>query len=102
MLVLEDETEDLIQRFSAVSLMDCGKYNDLSSADNLRKWFGPRSGPTEGWSSSGSKQFDTLIVFLKGFFEKLILKKKSADDKGMKNNKACKELVQIRALSCWY
>ena len=26
MLVLEDETEDLIQRFSAVSLMDCGKY----------------------------------------------------------------------------
>ena len=29
MLVLEDETEDLIQRFSAVSLMDCGKYADF-------------------------------------------------------------------------
>ena len=29
MLVFEDETEDLIQRFSAVSLMDCGKYGDF-------------------------------------------------------------------------
>ena len=47
MLVFEDETEDLIQRFSAVSLMDCGKYGNLSSADNLCKWFGPRLGPTE-------------------------------------------------------
>ena len=29
MLAVEDETEDLIQRFSAVSLMDCGKYADF-------------------------------------------------------------------------
>ena len=37
----------------------------VSSVDNLCKQFGPRSGP---WS--GSKMFDTHIVFLKEFFEK--------------------------------
>ena len=36
--------------------------------------------------------FDTLIVFLKEFFEKVILKKKTADDSSMKNYLACKEL----------
>ena len=51
------------------------------SADYLYKQFGPRSGPTECQSWSGSKRFDTLIVFLKQFFEKVNFEKKSADDK---------------------
>ena len=40
-----------------------------SSADNFCKQFGPRSGLTESWAWSGSKLVDTLIVFLKEFFE---------------------------------
>ena len=44
----------------------------VSSADNLGKQFGPRS---------GSKLFDTLMVFLKEFFQKLILKKNPAENK---------------------
>ena len=46
----------------------------MSSADKLCKQFGPRPGP-ECWSCSGSKLFDTLIVFLKEFFEKVNFKK---------------------------
>ena len=34
------------------------------SADSVCKQIGPRSGPTERWSLSGSEPFDTLI-FLK-------------------------------------
>ena len=41
-----------------------------ASADNLNKYFGIRSGPTECPSWSGSKPFDTLILFLQDFFEK--------------------------------
>ena len=52
----------------------------VPGADNICKQFGPRSGPTQRRSRSGSKPFDTLIVFLKDFFKRLILKKKSADD----------------------
>ena len=51
----------------------------VSSADNLGKKFGPRSGPTILRTCSGSKLFDILMVFLKEFFKRLILKK-SADD----------------------
>ena len=43
----------------------------VSSADNLGKQFGPRSGPTR----SGSKLFDILMVFLKEFFQKVNLEK---------------------------
>ena len=46
----------------------------LLSADNLCKQFGPRSGPTEFWSRSGSKPFDTVIVFLKEFLLKVNFK----------------------------
>ena len=46
----------------------------LSSADNLCKQFGPRSGPTECQSSSGSRLFD-LIVFLKEWFENVNLER---------------------------
>ena len=40
------------------------------SAVNFCKQFGPISGPTERQFWSGVKMFDTLMVFLKGFFEK--------------------------------
>ena len=42
----------------------------MSSADNFCKQFGPRAGPTKCRSWSGSKLFDTLIVFLKDFVKK--------------------------------
>ena len=41
----------------------------VSSADNVWKQIGPRSGPTECRAKSGSNLFDTLMVFLKEFFE---------------------------------
>ena len=42
------------------------------SADNICKQFGLRSGPTE---RCDSKLFDTRIVFLKDFFEKVDFEK---------------------------
>ena len=48
---------------------------EMLSADKLCKQFGPRPGPTECRSCSGSKLFDTLIVFLKEFFEKVNFEK---------------------------
>ena len=42
----------------------------VSSADNLCKQFGPRSGLTNCQAWSGSKLFDILMLFLKEFFEK--------------------------------
>ena len=42
----------------------------VTSADNLGKQFGPRSGPTSRRAWSGSKLFDILMVFLKEFFQK--------------------------------
>ena len=53
----------------------------VTSADNLGKQFGPRSGPTNRRAWSGSKLFDILMVFLKEFFQKNNFEKKSADDK---------------------
>ena len=47
----------------------------VSSADNLGKQFGPRSGPTIHRARSGSKLFDILIVFLKEFFWKINFEK---------------------------
>ena len=67
---------------------------NLSSADNLCKQFGPRSGPTECRSWSGSKLFDTLIVFLKEFFEKVDFEKnQQTTTKNHENYPACKDLV---------
>ena len=48
----------------------------MSSADNLCKHFGPRTGPTtfcRAWS--GSNLFDVLKVFLNDFFEKVDFEK---------------------------
>ena len=42
----------------------------MSSADNRCKQFGPRSGPTKCGAWSGSKMFDTLMVFSEFYFEK--------------------------------
>ena len=67
----------------------------MSYADKLCKQFGPRSGPTECRSLSGSKQFDTLIVFLKEFMKKLILKKTADDNNSMKNYPSYIELILL-------
>ena len=42
-----------------------GKCLLVPFVDNLCKQFGPRSGPTKCLAWSGSKQFDTLMAFLK-------------------------------------
>ena len=44
----------------------------VTSADNLGKQFGPRSGPT---NRSGSKLFDILMVFLEEFSQKVNFEK---------------------------
>ena len=46
-------------------------YLLVSSADNFCKQFGPRSGPRKRLAWSGSNLFDTLMVFLEEFFEKV-------------------------------
>ena len=66
----------------------------VSSADNLCKQLGPRSGLTKCQAWSGSKLFDTLIVFIpKRFFskKKWFWKKKTADNKN-----ACKITQQAK------
>ena len=51
-------------------------YFQVSSANNVSKQFGPRSGWTIRWAYSGYKLFDTLMVILKDlFFKKVILDK---------------------------
>ena len=50
-------------------------YLLVSSADNLCKQFGPRSGGTKCWAWSGSNLLDTEMVFLKEFFEKFEFEK---------------------------
>ena len=57
----------------------------VSSADCLFKQFGPRSVQIKHRARSRSKLFDTLMAFLKEFFETVDFEKKSAD-----NKKACK------------
>ena len=57
----------------------------MSSADKFYKQYGPRSGVIKRQAWSGSKLFDTLIVFLKEFFEKVDFEKKSRQQKSMQN-----------------
>ena len=47
----------------------------MSPADNYWKQFRPGSGPTSCRAWSGSKLFDTLLTFLKEFFEKVDFEK---------------------------
>ena len=65
----------------------------MSAADNLCKEFGPRSGPTECQSLPESKHSNTVIVFLKEFFEKVNFEKSADDSKRMIIYPACKELI---------
>ena len=53
----------------------------VSSADNLCKQFWSRSGSTKCRAWSGSRLFDTLMVFLKEFFEKVDVEKNSRRQK---------------------
>ena len=48
----------------------------VSSADNLCKQFGPRPGLTKSRAWSGDNLFDTWMIFLKEFFEKVDFEKK--------------------------
>ena len=63
----------------------------MSSANNLCKQIGHRSGLTIHRAWSGSNLFDTHMVFLKNFFRKSWFWKKSADDK-----KSVKNFVSIQ------
>ena len=74
--------------FSHIGLTLC---LPVRSADNLGKQFGPRSSPTNRWATSGSKLFDILMVFLKLFLKRLILKKISRRQKSMENYPVCNE-----------
>ena len=50
----------------------------VSSADNLCKQFGSKSGPTICRVWSGSQLFDTLIMFLKEFFKKVNIRQQKS------------------------
>ena len=67
-----------------------GNFFFLSSADNLCKQFGPRSGSMFYQAWSGSKLFDTLMVFWKIFLKLLIKKKICRRQKIIQNYPACK------------
>ena len=73
--------------------MDFTLYLLVSSSDNLCKQFGPRSGPTKCRAWSGSKLFDTLMVFIKEFFIKVDFEKISRRQKSMQNIPACRVKV---------
>ena len=61
----------------------------LSSAGNSKQ-FGPRPGLTKCQAWSGSKQFDTIMVFMKAFYEKLVF----GTTKGMQDYLAlCKKTL---------
>ena len=47
----------------------------VSSAHYFCKQFKPRLSPTKCWALSGSNLFDTQMVFLKFFFEKVDFEK---------------------------
>ena len=47
----------------------------MSTTDSFWKQFVHRSGPTKRQARSGSKLFNTLMVFLKEFFEKVDIEK---------------------------
>ena len=65
---------------------------NLSSADNLFKQFGPRSGPIKCLAWSGSKPFDTDSIPERIFWKSESRKKSANKQKIMKNYPAYKEL----------
>ena len=50
-------------------------YILVSSIDDLRKQFEPRSGPTTRQAWSGSKLYDPLMVFMKKYIENVNFKR---------------------------
>ena len=66
----------------------------VSSAANLSKQLGPRSGPTKCRAWSGSNMFDTQMVFLKEFFKNKCF---------WKNPQTTKRHAKLppRGKSCW-
>ena len=66
----------------------------VPSVVHLCKQFGSRSGTTKCRARSGSKLFDTLMVFPKELFEKVDFEKNQQTTKkhGMQNYPECKEL----------
>ena len=67
----------------------------MSSSHNLCKQIEPRSGPTMRLAFSGYNPFDTLIVFLKEYFENVDILKKTSEDKTHKNFPGGEELCVI-------
>ena len=66
-----------------------------SVADSLCKQFAPRPGSTKHLAWSGSKLFDTLMVFLKELLEKIDFEKNQQTTKIMKNYPGGKELINV-------
>ena len=73
-------------------------YLLVSSANNLCKQFGPRSGPTICRAWSGSKLFDTLTVFKKVDFENVNI---SRQQKSMKNYPVVNSFFQGHTTGQW-
>ena len=68
----------------------------VSSVDNLYKQFGPRSGPTICPAWSRSNLFDTQMVFLKEFLEKVDFEKNQQTTiKSMKNYLSIKLILTV-------
>ena len=68
----------------------------VSSADNLGKQLGPKSGPTNRRTRLGSKLFDILIVLVKVFFPNVNFEKnKQQTTKSVKNYPVCNELKPL-------
>ena len=89
-LIYNDGNNFLIRKY-ILSFADLDQTQKLtlyllvSSADNLCKQLGSRSGPTFGRAWSGSKLFDILMVFLKEFFETTDYEKYQQTTKSVKS-----------------
>ena len=70
----------------------------VSSADDLCKQIGPRSGPTKCRAWSWSKLFDTLMVFLKEFFEKVQIEK---NQQTTKKHEKLPSRQRVEQISWW-
>ena len=75
------------------------------SDDNLYKQSGLRSGQTKCRAWSGSKLFDTLMIFLKDFSKNVSLKKSQTTKKyaklsSMKRVKLYTHITQIKNIKC--
>ena len=74
--------------------------NYLSSADNIWKQFGPRSGPTKRRAWSGSKLFYTQMVFPNKSIDKVGFERKKADDKKYMKNYRVLMIALLYSFCC--